>query len=485
MCATALLATNLAHAQTGDVAGEGGLLSRYGEVLLLRDYNTRVVVTGVSLLGAACGVVGTFTLLRKRALLADALSHAMLPGIGIAFLLMAAAGGTGKWLPGLLAGAAISGVVSVLVILGIVRTTRIREDAALGIVLSVFFGLGTAVLGVVQRSGAGSAAGLNTFIYGKTAAMLWSDAVLIGVTAVIVTAACVALFRDLELLCFDAGYARTLGRPTALLDVLLMGLVVTVTVVGLQAVGLILVIALLVIPAAAARFWSERLPVIMAAAAAIGAASGFVGAAVSAVHPRLPAGALIVLVGGGMFVVSLLFGPARGVLRAAVRRWGLSRRVARQHLLRAIHELQEQGHIERPAARGGHDAGGAPLAALRRLRSWGAGQPGRALRAAQRDGLVEVMRRECGPLVRLTPSGRSAAERIVRNHRLWELYLISHADIAPSHVDRDADMVEHVLGPAMIAELEARLVAEGAAPVAVSGALPASPHPLDDTGAPR
>ncbi|QOJ16045.1 MAG: metal ABC transporter permease [Planctomycetia bacterium] len=479
------MALPTAHAQTGLGASGESLLSRYADVLLLRDYNTRVVVTGVSLLGAACGVVGTFTLLRKRALLADALSHAMLPGIGIAFLVMAGMGGSGKWLPGLLAGAASSGVVSVLVILGIVRSTRIREDAALGIVLSVFFGFGAAVLGVVQRSGSGSAAGLNAFIYGKTAAMLWSDAVLIGVTAVLVTAVCVAMFRDFQMLCFDSGYARTLGRPTALLDVLLMGLVVTVTVVGLQAVGLILVIALLVIPAAAARFWSERLPVIVTAAAAIGATSGFIGAAVSAVHPRLPAGALIVLVGGAMFGISMLLGPARGVLRAAVRHWGLARRVARQHLLRAVHELHEQGSAVPSTPRSAGGSGGAPLAALRRLRSWGAGQPGRALHAAQREGLLELQREPRGVLVRLTPAGRAAAERIVRNHRLWELYLISHADIAPSHVDRDADMVEHVLDPGMIAELEARLTAEGAAPPAESGALPPSPHPLPATGGPR
>ena len=440
---------------TRDLPGWSELL----RVLALRDYNTRVVVIGVSLLGLAAGVIGSFLLLRKRALLGDALSHATLPGIGAAFLFMSAYGGDGKWLPGLLAGATISGTLGILCILAITRNSRIKEDAALGIVLSVFFGLGMVLLGIIQRQQTGNAAGLQSFIYGKTASMLLSDAWWIAAVAAAVSLLCAALFKEFSVLCFDAGYARSQGWPTGWLDVTLMTAVVAVTVIGLQAVGLILIIALLVIPAAAARFWTTHLPTMLLAAAAIGAASGYVGASISALMPRLPAGAVIVLVAGVVFGVSLLIGPARGVFVRWRENRRLSRRVRRQHLLRAMHELSETE---------GRSGGVVPVQSLLAERAWSRAELENELTAAARDGLIH----RAGPAaVVLTPAGASAARRIVRNHRLWELFLITHADIAPSHVDRDADEVEHVLEPEMIAELESLLAAQHP-----DLALPASPH---------
>lgn len=416
-------------------------------VLALRDYNTRVVLLGVTCLGLAAGIVGAFVLLRKRALLGDALSHATLPGICVAFMLMGAAGGSGKWLPGLLLGATASGVLGVLSILAIVHLTRIKEDAALGIVLSVFFGLGVALLGVIQSSSTGYAAGLKSFIYGKTASMLASDALLIAAVGSLCAATCVALFKELGLLCFDADFAAAIGRRVVALDVTLMAVVVAVTVVGLQAVGLILVVALLVIPPAAARFWTHRLTVTVAVSGLLGALSGAVGAAASAVVPRLPSGAIIVVVAGAVFLLSLIAGRERGLIVRWVRRRALARRVGRQNLLRAVYELIEAGG-ERP--------GGEPVRfdALIAARSWTA----RELRALIRRGAArgDVRRAGTDGIV-LTEAGRADARRVTRNHRLWELFLITHADVAASHVDRDADSVEHVLDARIVAQLETQL----------------------------
>ncbi len=437
--------------------------------LLLRDYNTRVVVLGVMLLGAAGGLIGSFLLLRKRALLSDALSHATLPGIGVAFLVMVSLGGEGKWLPGLLAGATVSGVIGVLCALGIVGSSRIKEDAALGIVLSVFFGIGAATMGIVQNLRAGNAAGLQSFIYGKTASMLLSDAMTIAVAAAIVALLCALLFKEFGLVCFDPAFARAMGRPVLLLDIAMTTIVVAVTVIGLQAVGLILMVAMLVIPAAAARFWTNHLPTMLIAAAALGAASGYAGAAVSALAPRLPAGAVIVLVAGLFFGVSMFLAPARGVLPAMIRRVRLARRVARQHLLRALYELGYGESADVAALVG--DAGGPviPLGRLRSARSWSPYALGVELRRARRGGLV----RGTPAGWALTRAGHAEAWRITRNHRLWELYLIAHADIAPSHVDRDADAVEHVLDRPLLEELEREL-----ARTHPSLAAPASPHDL-------
>ncbi len=432
-------------------------------VLTLQDYNTRVVVLGVACLGAAAGLIGAFMLLRERALLGDALSHATLPGIGLAFMVMVLFGGTGKWLPGLLLGASISGVLGVLCIMLIVRTMRIKQDAALGIVLSVFFGLGVAVTGIVQNMGSGHAAGLQSFIYGKTASMLLSDAVRIGVAGVIITFACLVLFKEFRLLCFDAAYARSQGWPVTLLDVVMMALVVGVTVIGLQAVGLILMIALLVIPPAAAKFWTTRLSRMVFTSALLGGMSCSLGAGMSALVPRLPAGAIIVCVAGLFFLISMFAGPARGVLARWWDQKRLVRSVARQNVLRAIYEVVESSDRDVPGA--------VTFDELVGRRTWSPREVQNALNCAIRGRLV---RPDGFQRYALSDEGRQAAWRAVRNHRLWELYLITHADIAPSHVDRDADRVEHVLGDEMVAELE-KLLAD----THPNLTTPASPHRID------
>lgn len=437
-----------------------GLSSQLWRLITLADFNTRVVVLGITALGTACGVIGSFMLLRKRSLMADAVSHATLPGIGLAFMLMVHLGGSGKWLPGLLLGALLSGLVGMGVVLFVRSYTRVKEDAALGIVLSVFFGFGVAILGLIQKMSRGSAAGLKSFIYGKTASMLSSDAQLIGLVALLSLLLCGFLFKEFTLLCFDQDFAASQGWPVGRLDVALMSLVVLVTVIGLQAVGLILVIALLIIPPASARFWTDKLLPMTLLAALFGALGGAVGTSLSALVPRLPAGAIIVITNSIFFLVSLVFGRKRGVLARFAAHRRLTQKVGQQHLLRALHEMME---------RSGQQA--ISVAELVAARSWTAGQLQTHLNAAVRAGLVSQ-----NGGVALTEQGATAAARVVRNHRLWEMYLITYADVAPSHVDRDADQVEHVLDQKTIAQLEELLRLETPLPED----LP-SPHPLEES----
>ena len=426
-------------------------------VVTLADHNTRVVVIGTTLLGLASGVVGAFMLLRKRALVGDALSHAALPGIGVAFLAATWLGRDGKSLPLLLAGATVSAVLGMATILAIRHLTRIKEDAALAIVLSVYFGAGVCVVGLIQKLSAANAAGLDTFIYGKTASMLKSDAILIGVAATAATLTCVLLFKEFTLLCFDQGFAASRGWPVGLLDALLMAMVILVTVVGLQAVGLILVIALLVIPPAAARFWSDRLSVMVACSALLGALSGWIGASASALWARLPAGAVIVLVAAGMFIISMLFGPGRGVIAKLRQSLHVNSAVGRQNLLRAMYERIEADRPAQAIDTATASGVGVTLESLVAARSWSARTVGSLLRSAMQAGLVDGGGAEP---YRLTMLGLTEARRVVRNHRLWEVFLLTHADIAPTQVDRAADRIEHVLGPEMITRLE-RFIAEG------------------------
>jgi manganese/zinc/iron transport system permease protein len=448
----------------------------FGEVVdvaLLRTYNTRLVVLNTTILGIATGLVGSFLLLRKRSLMGDVLSHACLPGIGLLFVVMVALGGSGKALPGLLLGAALTGIAGLAVVLLIRNTTKIKDDAAMGIVLSVFFGFGVVILGMVQSLPGASAAGLESFIYGKAASMVFQDFLLIGVVAAIILIITLLMFKELNLLCFDETYAGALGWPVTVIDLVMLGLVAGVTVIGLQAVGLILIIAFLITPAAAARFWTEDLSRMLPLAALIGGVSGWFGASVSALLPRLPAGAVIVLVVALLFIVSMFFGTARGVVPRYAAHRRLQRKVGRQNMLRTVWELLE---TERGEAESGPPLNSAVgFGELLAMRSWSPALLRRHLVLARRDGLVAR-----GPesTVQLTAAGFDEAARTTRNHRLWEMYLITHADIAPQHVDRDADTVEHVLGPEMVAELERCLDQRLRSP-----APPPSPHLIKRGGA--
>jgi manganese/zinc/iron transport system permease protein len=372
--------------------------------------------------------------------------------------------GEGKWVPGLLVGAAAAGLCGMVCTVAIRRWTRVKEDAALAIVLSIFFGWGVVMFTVIQKLPTGNAAGINHFIFGKAASMIASDVRLIGVGSAIILAVALALFKELRLLCFDERFARTQGWPAMRLDMLLMGLVVAVTVIGLQSVGLLLVVAMLIIPAAAARFWSDHLSRLTAIAASIGGASAIIGVVLSALFPRLAAGAVIVLSGTVLFLVSMFFGSRRGVVRRLIAFRRLQLRTEHQHVLRAIFEHLEQAS-EKPSI-----AVAFSIDDLIPLRSWSRRDVQRQARRLQRDGLLAGHELEW----RLTAAGLRRSEQVVRNHRLWELYLIQYADIAPSHVDRDADQIEHLLEPNLIAELELLL--------APSGAVPSSPHALGEEG---
>lgn len=452
-------------------------------LLLLSDANTRTVLIGTAMLGAAAGAIGAFAVLRRRALVGDAISHAALPGICIAYFLVG-----DRDFGAFLLGAAIAGLAAAACISAIRSYTRIKEDAAIGMVLSVFFGLGIVLSRVIQNEPAGNRAGLDGFIFGKAASMVGDDVRLIGAVAAGSMLLTAALFKEFKLLCFDRDFARSIGRPVGALDVMLMALVAACTVAGLPAVGVVLMSALLIIPAAAARFWSDRLGVVVVAASAFGAASGIIGSALSAVLPApegalsrgWPTGPLIVLVAASLFVISLVAAPRRGIASAVVRRRRLRRRIGVQNLLRAAWEACESRSRGTTAPSG--DMAWTHADLLPR-RGWSPQELRRATSMAARAGLVEPS--PSNPLVagdrawRLTALGATEAMRIVRAHRLWELYLIEQASIAPDHVDRDADELEHVLPRDVLAQLEARLMVQGRLPLPASptaATIPVSPH---------
>ena len=265
------------------------------------------VLIGTMLLGIAAGITGTFSYLQKQSLVGDAAAHAALPGIALAFLL------TGqKELPILMVGAACTSALSVYCIQWIVSFSKLKADAAIGLVLTVFFGIGIVFLTIVNRSPLGNQSGLNDFIFGKAATMTQSDLTWLFLSAAIIILVSLLLYKEWKLLIFDPVYAKGIGLPIEALKATLTILIVMTIVTGIQAVGVILMSALLIIPAASAKLWTTKLSSLLLLSAAIGGLSGITGTFISAIRTGLSTGPIIVLVAATIFFISYLISPQSG-----------------------------------------------------------------------------------------------------------------------------------------------------------------------------
>ncbi|MGF1473538.1 MAG: metal ABC transporter permease [Rubrobacteraceae bacterium] len=275
---------------------------------LVFDYTLRNVALGAAILGIASGVLGCFAVLRRQGLLGDSLAHATLPGVAVAFLV------SGAKVPGvLLAGAAVSAGLGALLIFAVVQNTRIKQDAILGIVLSVFFGVGVVLLTYIAGTGNAAQGGLNYFIFGQAATIIQRDVVTMAVLAAFALVVVALLFKEFKLISFDPAFAASIGYPVGKLGLLLTALIVLAIVIGIQTVGVILMAAMLITPAAAARQWTDKLSVMVLISALFGSASGVGGALVSAAGENLPTGPLVVLFATALLIVSLFFGSRHGM----------------------------------------------------------------------------------------------------------------------------------------------------------------------------
>ena len=316
-------------------------------IALLTDYTLRTVALGSAALGITSGALGTFAVLRRQSLLGDAISHAALPGVALAFLLT---GSKASFV--LVVGAALAGFLATLLVIGVVSTTRIKYDTALGIVLSVFFGFGLVLLTLIQRRPDASQAGLDRFLFGQAAALLQSDLVTMAILGGAALLLMLLAWKELKLLAFDEDFGTSLGFPMRALDVLLTGLLVVAIVIGLQTVGVVLMAAMVIAPAAAARQWTDRLGLVAALAAGFGAAAGVSGAVLSSETERLPTGPTIVLCATVIVLVSLLLAPRRGLLWREVR----GRRDRRKLRLAAVLADLRALELQHPGAEHGHSA---------------------------------------------------------------------------------------------------------------------------------
>lgn len=409
------------------------------EFLSFSDPNIRYVVLGSVLLTASSAIVGTFTFLNKRSLIGDAIAHAVLPGICLGFIVA----GTKNPLI-LIIGAFITGWLSLVVVEYVTRKTRIKEDTAIGLVLSVFFGIGILMLTVIQKSGNASQSGLDHFIFGKAAALVGSDLYTFLIVATILLAVVYIMFKEFALLAFDKAYARSIGYPVRTLELILTSLIVLAVVIGIQAVGVVLMAAILITPAAAARFWTDKITIMVLLASAFGAFSGLSGAYISFVAPAMPTGPWIVIVISMIAFISFFFAPKRGVVYRLIRQRTIHRTINNENVLKVMYQLGEENKnffIPRH------------LDEIIRRRKYEKNTLQTILRRLLHHGYVE----QTGSLWSLSGEGKNKAQRVVKIHRLWELYLTTYMKIAPDHVHEDAETIEHLLTPELEAELEKQL----------------------------
>ncbi len=410
-------------------------METFKEFFSFSDPSIVSVVVGAVLLTASSAVVGTFTFLKKKALVGDAVAHSVLPGICLAFILS----GTKNpiWM---ILGAFLTGWISLVIIDHITTKSKIKEDTAIALILSVFFGIGILMLTNIQHSGNAAQTGLDSFLFGKAAALVGQDLIVFGIVAVILIITVALFFKELKLIAFDSNYAKALGLPVKALDLLLTSLTVLAVVTGIQAVGVVLMAAILITPAAAARFWTNDVFKMTLIAAVLGGISGLSGAYVSYAAPAMPTGPWIVIIISVIAIVSFFIAPKRGIFARSIQQRKLQRLIMDENLLKELYHLGEKD--EDPYK-------GRTVDEIIEERFFPKKRLKIALRRLKRQGFLEKKNGYWS----YTEAGKIKGQRVVKLHRLWELYLSKYMKIAPDHVHEDAETVEHIITP----ELEARL----------------------------
>jgi len=410
--------------------------------LIVVDSGFWIVLTG-ALAAGSCALLGAFLVLRKMSLLGDALSHAILPGIAIAFLLS----GSRSILPMFL-GASVCGLLTTILVEAFHRKWRVQEDASIGIVFTAFFAMGvvliTAFAGQVDLD-------QECVLYGEIAYVPWDildfDGIslgpravwILGVVSVINLLFVLLFYKELKISSFDPSLAITMGINATAVHYLLMGAVSFTTVASFESVGAILVVAMMIVPGATAYLWSDRLSLVLILSVLFGVFSAPLGYMLAAIWDSSIAGAMVVAA-GSFFVVSLIIAPNQGIVARIWQRLMLSVRVAQDHILLDLvrrNEGQEICGVERIDL--------LKAASVNYVARW-------SLYRLTKIGLVECK----GSMCILAQGGRSEALRLLRNHRLWESYL-SDLGIPEDHVHEPADAIEHFIDSSLAAELDANI----------------------------
>lgn len=400
------------------------------------DYTLTTVALGGAILGVVSGILGCFAVLRQQSLMGDALSHAALPGVAIAFLF------AGRELGALLLGAGIASWLGAIFIRAVTSTTRLKQDAAMGIVLAGWFAFGIALLTYIQGRPDASQAGLDKFIFGQAAAIVQKDVGLISVVGLGIFAVLLLFWKEFKLITFDLEFAAANGFPTRWLDILLSTLIVVAIVLGLQLAGVILMAGMLIAPAVAARQWTHKLGQMLVLSTVFGAFAGSTGAIVSGVDVGLPTGPLIIVVAFGIVFISICFAPGRGLVWSLWRQSQDRGRFAGQSLLRDLYQhaiKHGDPHFPTPENMLVGLRGSVARLGLKTLEH-------DEMAVKQGDGWV------------LTETGIREAQADFRNQQLWDLYRQYGEEMhLPPVSENRQEAISDALPPDAIRRLETML----------------------------
>ncbi|MEH0155913.1 iron chelate uptake ABC transporter family permease subunit [Limibacter armeniacum] len=410
-----------------------------GDFFLLQDPNVRWVVLAMMLICGSAAVVGCFAFLRKRSLVGDAVSHAILPGICLAFMLAQT-----KHPVVLMFGAVSVGLFSLWLIDFITDKSKIKPDAALALVMSVFYGIGILLMTSIQASGNAAQSGLDKFLFGKAAAMMQEDVIAYGVFSLVLLAIVLLFFKSFSLIIFDREHAQVIGLPVKQLESLMALLTVFAIAIGIQAVGVVLMSALLITPAAAARYWTHNLKVMLVLAAFFAVLSGIGGAYISYTIPKMPTGPWIVVLLTFMTIISVLFGAKKGVWFKSIENRRMTSRMVEENILKILYMFGEkEDAFDKQYS----------IAQLKSKRKFNLFKFKTALKRLESKGAIQ----RNGNQVSLTAEGIEKGKRVTRLHRLWELYLTKYLNLPADHVHEEAEAMEHLITPELEKELEKEL----------------------------
>ncbi|MDA8570465.1 metal ABC transporter permease [Schleiferiaceae bacterium] len=395
------------------------------------------VLVGTTLLAASSSVVGAFSYLKGQSLVGDAIAHALLPGVVLAFIL----GGI-RNSGFLILGALISGLLAHYGIGYLENKTKLKSDTAVSLVLSTFFGFGIMLMSYIQRTGQGQQAGLERFLLGKAAAITMQDIYIFSALALVLIIGVGLFYKGFQLMTFNEDFAHAIGLPMPLIRFTFTVLTVLAITIGIQTVGVVLMAALLITPSAAARVWTNSLPAMLALAASFAGVAAVMGTYISSVLPKMPTGPWVVLVLAFFGFSSLLFAPKRGWFSKQRRAKANQRKTIRENVLKLLFQQEEQRGL--PTVLSIEEIQGIREMRLDRLTS--------TLKELKNRLLII----DHGGSYGLTELGRGEGRRVVRLHRLWELYLTERLGMAADHIHPQAETMEHVITP----EIEELLVKE-------------------------
>ncbi|MBK9504598.1 MAG: iron chelate uptake ABC transporter family permease subunit [Chitinophagales bacterium] len=405
------------------------------DFISLNDPNVLFVVIGMILLGISSATIGTFAFLQKRALTGDAIAHSVLPGVCLAFILFDT---RNLWV--LLGGAFVTGWLSIVCVDIITKHSKLKADTAIGLVLSVFFGVGILLLTFIQQSGNAAQSGLNNFLFGKAAAMHPDDIKTMGIVSLLIIIIVLTFFKEFKLLSFDPAYAKSTGLPVTVLQLLLTTLTVLAVAAGIQAVGVVLMAAMLITPAAAAKYWTNNLRKMIFLSILFAVAGSVIGAYVSYTDNKMPTGPWVVMMISCIAVLSILFAPKKGIIPKYIIRKKYVNKMLRENILKELYHLEEKNPGKKIFSI--HD-----ITSERAMKS---SDYKLGFRMLTRKHLVNKVVTGYG----LTNEGQIEGKRITRIHRLWEMYLTQQLQIQGDHVHEDAEGIEHIITP----EIERKLI---------------------------